>query len=72
MEHSEVAPSVWLPAHSTYDVDGRRFLLGFGIHERTDVSHYKHVGPPSQSIEIIRSELNNLTAETPAQRNVVE
>ena len=66
MEHSEVAPGVWLPVHSTYDVDGRRFLLGFGIHERTDVSHYNHVGPPSQSIEIIRSELNNLTAETPA------
>jgi hypothetical protein len=67
MEHSEVAPGVWLPVHSTYDVDGRRFLLGFGIHERTDVSHYRHVGPPSQSIEIIRSELSNLTAETPAQ-----
>jgi hypothetical protein len=66
MEHSEVAPGVWLPVHSTYDVDGRRFLLGFGIHERTDVSHYHHVGPPSRSIEIIRSELNDLTAETPA------
>jgi hypothetical protein len=67
MEHSEVAPGVWLPVNSTYDVDGRRFLLGFGIHERTDVSHYHHVGPPSQSIEIIRSELNNLTAETPTK-----
>ena len=67
MEHSEVAPGVWLPVHSTYDVDGRRFLLGFGIHERTDVSHYNHVGPPSQSIEILRSELNNLTADPPAR-----
>jgi hypothetical protein len=67
MEHSEVAPGVWLPDHSTYDVDGRRFLMGFGIHERTDVSHCHLVGPPSQSIEILRSELNNLTAETPAQ-----
>ena len=67
MEHSEVAPGVWLPLHSTYDVDGRKFLLGFGIHERTDVSHYHHVGPPSQSIEIIRSELNNLTADPPAR-----
>jgi hypothetical protein len=67
MEHSEVAPGVWLPVHSTYDVEGRRFLLGFAIHERTDVSHYRHVGPPSQSIEILRGELSNLTAETPAQ-----
>jgi hypothetical protein len=67
MEQSEVATGIWLPALFTYDVDGRKFLLGFGVHERTDISHYRHVGPPSQSIEIIRSELNNLTAETPVQ-----
>ncbi len=67
MEQSEVAPGVWLPTLYTYDVDGRKFLLGFGLHERTDVSHYRHLGPPSQSVEIIRSELNNLTAETPVQ-----
>ena len=67
MEQSEVAPGIWLPTLYTYDVDGRKFLLGFGVHERTDVSQYRHLGPPSQSIEIIRSELNNLTAETPVQ-----
>jgi hypothetical protein len=67
MEQSEVAPGVWLPTLYTYDVDGRKFLFGFGIHERTEVTRYRHVGPPSQSIEIIRNELNNLTAETPAQ-----
>jgi hypothetical protein len=65
MEQSEVDPSVWLPTLYIYDVDGRKFVLGFGVHERTDVSHYRHLGPPSRSIEIIRSELNNLTAETP-------
>ena len=53
------------PTLYTYDVDGRKFLFGFGVHERADVTHYRHVGPPSQSIELIRSELNNLTAETP-------
>jgi hypothetical protein len=67
MEQSEVAPEVWLPTLYTYDVDGRKFVVGFGIHERTEVSHYRHVGPPGQSIEIIRNELNNLTAETPAR-----
>src|SRR5882672_730914 len=67
MEQSEVDPGVWLPTLYIYDVDGRKFLLGFGVHERTDVSHYRHLGPPSQSIEIIRSELNNLTAETPVR-----
>jgi hypothetical protein len=67
MEQSEVAPGVWLPTLYTYDVDGRKFLFSFGIHERTDVTRYRRVGPPAQSIEIIRSELNNLTAETPGR-----
>jgi hypothetical protein len=67
MEQSEAAPGVWLPTLYTYDVDGRKFVVGFNIHEKTEVTHYRHVGPPSQSIEIIRAELNNLTAETPAR-----
>jgi len=65
MEQSEVAPDVWLPTLFTYDVDGRKFLFGFGIHERTEISRYRRLGPPSQSIEIIRAELNNLAAGTP-------
>jgi hypothetical protein len=67
MEQSEVAPGVWLPTLYTYDVDGRKFLFGFGVHERTDVTRYRRVGPPAQSIEIIRNELNGLTAETPVR-----
>ncbi len=67
MEQSEVAPGVWLPTFYSYEVDGRKFLFGFGFHERTEVTRYRHVGPPAQSIEIIRNELNNLTAATPAQ-----
>ena len=67
VEQTEVAPGVWLPTLYTYDVDGRKFLFGFGVHERTEVTRYRHVGPPAQSIEIIRAELNNLSAETPAR-----
>lgn len=65
MEQSEVAPGVWLPTLYTYDVDGRKFVFGFGVHERTELTRYRHVGPPVQSIQVIRNELNNLTAETP-------
>ncbi|HEX3371661.1 MAG TPA: hypothetical protein VHS08_04040, partial [Candidatus Acidoferrales bacterium] len=64
MQQSELGSGVWLPTLYTYDVDGRKFLMGFNIHEKTEVTHYRHVGPPERSIEIIRSELNNLTAET--------
>jgi hypothetical protein len=67
MEQQEEAPGIWLPTLYTYDVDGRRFLFPFGVHERTEVTRYRRVGPPSQSIEIIRSELNNLAAASPAR-----
>ena len=67
MEQSEVAPGIWLPAFYAYDVDGRKFMFGFSLHERTEATRYRHVGPPGQSIEIIRSELNTLTTETPAR-----
>jgi hypothetical protein len=67
MEQSEVSPGIWLPTIYTYDVDGRKFVVGFNVHEKTEITHYRHVGPPSQSIDIIRSELNDLTAGTPAR-----
>jgi hypothetical protein len=64
MEQSEVEPGVWLPTLYTYDVDGRKFMFGFGVHERTEIIRYRRVGPPSESIEIIRNELKTLTAQT--------
>ncbi len=66
MEQHEVAPGVWLPTLYNYDVDGRKFMFAFGIHERTEISRYRRVGPPSRSIGMIRGELNNLTAAVPA------
>ena len=67
LEQSEVGPGVWLPTLYTYDVDGRKFLFAFDVHERTEVSRYRHLGPPAQSIEIIRAELNNASAQSPAR-----
>jgi hypothetical protein len=67
LEQSEVAPGVWLPTLYTYDVDGRKFLFAFGVHERTEITRYRRLGPPSQAIEIIRAELNSFSAATPAR-----
>jgi hypothetical protein len=67
MEQSEVEPGVWLPTLYTYDVDGRKFMFGFGIHERTEISSYRRVWPPEHAMELVRNELNNLSAETPAR-----
>lgn len=61
LEQTEVAAGVWLPTRDIYDVDGRRFLFGYGVHEQTDSSHYRHLGPPEKAIPVLRNELNNLT-----------
>jgi hypothetical protein len=67
MVQEEVAPGIWLPTLYNYEVDGRKFLFAFGIHERTEITRYRRVGPPPQAVEIIRNELNNPTAATPAR-----
>jgi hypothetical protein len=67
MVQEEVAPGIWLPTLYNYEVDGRKFLFAFGVHEHSEVTRYRRVGPPPQAIEIIRNELNNLTAVTPAR-----
>jgi hypothetical protein len=67
MVQEEVAPGIWLPALYDYEVDGRKFLFAFGIHERTEITRYRHIGPPQQALEIVRNELNNLAAVTPAR-----
>jgi hypothetical protein len=67
LEQLEVAPGVWLPRLYTYDVDGRKFFFGFGYHERSELTSYRRLDPPPQAIEIIRAELNNLAAASPAK-----
>ena len=62
-ERYEFAPGVWLPSYEQYDFDGRKYLLSFSIHERTFYSDYKRVGPPSESINNVRADLDKLPAE---------
>ena len=66
LEQSEVAPDIWLPSLNVYDVDGRKFLFGFGVHERTEITKYRRVGAPAEAIELLRSELSSLVAGTAA------
>lgn len=59
-ERYEMAPGLWLPTFSQYDFDGRKFFSSISIHERTFYSHYRRVGPPSETLPIIRAELAHL------------
>jgi hypothetical protein len=63
----EVSPGIWLPTLYNYNVDGRKFVSPFAIHERTEIGRFRRVGPPPEAVEIMRRELNNLSAETPAR-----
>lgn len=62
-ERYELAPGIWFPTFEQYDFDGRKFLLSFSIHERTFYSNYKKVGPPAESINLVRAELDKLPAK---------
>jgi len=64
MEQAEIAPGVWLPTHYEYNFTGRRFVFGFQVHEVTDVSHYRRIGPPKEALLAIRRELSS--APTPS------
>jgi hypothetical protein len=57
MIQSEVAPGLWLPTRYQYDFTGRKFLFTFGVHEFTEISQYRHDGPPSHALEIGRQDL---------------
>jgi hypothetical protein len=64
-ERYEIAPGVWEPTFEQYDFDGRKFMVPFSIHERTFYTDYKHVGPPKESIAVVRAELSKLQADPP-------
>lgn len=59
MEQADIAPGVWLPTFYEYDFDGRRFLFGFSLHQRTEANHYHRIGPPAEALTAIRRELNH-------------
>ncbi len=62
-ERYEFFPGIWFPSYEQYDFDGRKFLLPFSIHERTFYSNYKRVGPPTESIAVVRAELDKLSTK---------
>ncbi len=57
MEQAEVTPGIWLPTLYDYNFAGRKFLFGLEVHELTEVSHYRRIGPPKEALVTIRREL---------------
>ncbi len=59
LDQAEIAPGIWEPVAYAYDFSGRKFLFGFEVHEKTEVSQYRRLGPLPQRLTFIRNELNN-------------
>jgi hypothetical protein len=57
-ERYEVEPGVWLPSFTQYDFDGRKFIIGFSVHERTFHTNYRRIGAPKEALPLIRAELD--------------
>jgi hypothetical protein len=55
-EQREVIPGLWMPAHYSYDFDGRKFLFSLNLHERMEFTEFTRVGPPEEAIAVIRRE----------------
>ena len=53
---SEVAPGVWLPAHASYDIEGRKFLFAASWRGKIDASGYRRVGPPAEALAVVQRE----------------
>jgi len=62
MEQAEIAPGVWLPTRFDYNLTGRKFLFSFEVHELTEASHYRRIGPPREALLLIRRELGGTAA----------
>jgi hypothetical protein len=68
LEQSEVAPGIWLPTLYQFDVEGRKFLFGFSIHETIVASRYRRIGLPSEALATLRREISSgAPAPSPAR-----
>lgn len=59
LEQVEVAPGIWLPSRYDYNFSGRKFLFSLDVHELTEASHYRRIGPPQEALLAIRRELSS-------------
>lgn len=57
LEQAEAAPGVWVPVRRQYDFSGRKFVFSFEEHQLIEDSQYRHLGPPSQMLPIVKDEI---------------
>lgn len=56
LEQSEIEPGVWLPTHFSYDLTGRKLVFAITMHDQTETTEYRRVGPPREALQAISME----------------
>jgi hypothetical protein len=64
IEQAEVAPDVWAPTHYSIDLDGRKFLFGFALHQQIEMSAHLQVGQPKETLALIERDHPGLISGT--------
>jgi len=57
VDQTEIAPGIWFPALYDVDLDGRKFLFSFTMHETIEVSAYRHIGTPQEALALLEHDL---------------
>jgi hypothetical protein len=60
IDQFEVAPGLWMPRATRYEVKGRRFLFPAEQWRSGEASDYRRVGPPREALPLVRTELSRL------------
>jgi hypothetical protein len=57
IDQFEVAPGLWMPRTTRYEIRGRKFLFPEEQWRAGEASHYRRVGPPREALRLVRNEL---------------
>lgn len=58
VDQTEVMPGVWFPALYDVDLDGRKFLFSFSMHQKIEISAHRRIGPPQEALALLERDLS--------------
>lgn len=66
IEQAQIAPGIWLPKLTRYDVEGRKLFTHEQSYRTVEARDFRHVGPPADLLPLVRRELGNGRLEVPS------
>ncbi len=66
IEQAEIAPGIWLPKLTRYEVQGRKLFAHEQIHRTIEARDFLRAGPPAELLAAVRRELSTAQLQVPA------